>query len=126
MKKLAVMALLLAGPAVGAPTPDFLSGADAAHATGEQLYTHICQACHMPAGQGAVGAGAYPALAQNPKLAAGVYPVVMVLHGRGGMPAIGEHLTDAQVAAVVNYVRTHLGNTYTDAITTDQVKALRP
>jgi mono/diheme cytochrome c family protein len=126
MKRLAMASLLLAGPALGAPAPDFLSGADAAQATGEQLYTHICQACHMPGGQGAVGAGAYPALAHNAKLAAGAYPVVMVLHGRGAMPAIGEHLTDAQVAAVVTYVRTHLGNRYTDAITTDQVKALRP
>lgn len=126
MKTMIAALSLLAGSAFAAPGPDFLSSTEASHATGEQLYTHICQACHMPAGQGAIGAGAYPALAHNPKLAAGVYPVVMVLHGRGGMPAIGQFLTDAQVAAVVNYVRTHLGNQYTDAITADQVKAMRP
>ena len=126
MKRLLMFAALVVGSAHGAPAPDFLTTAEAGRATGEELYTHICQACHMPAGQGAIGAGAYPALAHNAKLAAGVYPVVMVLHGRGGMPPIGHDLTDAQVAAVVNYVRTHLGNRYTDAITTDQVKALRP
>lgn len=126
MRTLIALLALAAGNAFAAPAPDILSMAEASHADGEQLYTHICQACHMPAGQGAIGAGAYPALAHNPKLAAGAYPVVMVLHGRGGMPAIGQFLTDAQVALVVNYVRTHLGNQYTDAITADQVKAMRP
>jgi len=29
------------------------------------------------------------------------------------------------VAAVVNYVRTHFGNTYTDAVTADDVKNAR-
>ena len=31
--------------------------------TGEALFKGICQGCHMPNAQGAVGAGAYPALA---------------------------------------------------------------
>ena len=35
-------------------------------------------------------------------------------------------LSDAQVADVVNYVRTHFGNTYQDALTADDVKAFRP
>jgi mono/diheme cytochrome c family protein len=126
MKILIAMLAMIAGSALAAPAPAFLDAAQASHASGEELYTHICQACHMPAGQGAVGAGAYPALAGNPKLAAGAYPLVMVLHGRGGMPAIGQYLSNEQVAAVVNYVRTHLGNHYTDAITVDQVKSMRP
>ena len=34
-------------------------------------------------------------------------------------------MTDDQVAAVVNYVRTHFGNDYRDAVTAADVKAVR-
>jgi len=37
---------------------------------GEVIYRTVCQGCHMSAAQGAVGAGEYPALANDPKLAA--------------------------------------------------------
>jgi mono/diheme cytochrome c family protein len=70
--------------------------------SGEALYADICQGCHMPEGVGAVGAGAYPALSRNPKLATGGYPLFLVIHGRKGMPPFGKLLTDQQVAAVVN------------------------
>jgi mono/diheme cytochrome c family protein len=104
----------------------FLSRKDAAHVTGEQIFTHICQGCHMPDAKGAVGAGHYPALASNPKLASAAYPAAMVLNGRGGMPPFAMLLDDQQVAEVVNYVRSHFGNHYTDTLTADQVKAFRP
>lgn len=108
--------------------------------SGEQVYAHICQACHMSQGQGAVGAGRYPAFAHDPVLASAPYMALTVLAGRRGMPAFapapgqGEsdsfvpptYLTDAQVASVINYIRTHFGNHYTDAITTAEVRALRP
>jgi mono/diheme cytochrome c family protein len=81
---------------------------------GEALYRSICQACHMPDGQGAVGAGAYPALAGNPMIEFPEYPVQVVIHGQNAMPAFGAYLDDAQVAAVVNYIRTNLGNTFTE------------
>ena len=74
---------------------------------------------------GAKGAGAYPALAGNPKLAAAMYPAVVILKGQKAMPSFSD-LTDAQIVEVVNYVRTHFGNRYSDAVTADQVKALRP
>jgi mono/diheme cytochrome c family protein len=106
--------------------PAFLQAKDAAHITGEQIFTHICQGCHMPDAKGAVGAGHYPALASNPKLASSAYPAVMVMNGRGGMPPFWMLLNDQQVADVVNYVRTHFGNHYTDALTAEQVKAFRP
>jgi mono/diheme cytochrome c family protein len=41
------------------------------------------------------------------------------------MPPLGDMLSDEQVAAVVNYVRTHFGNNYSDAATADDVKAVR-
>jgi mono/diheme cytochrome c family protein len=93
--------------------------------TGEALYTGICQGCHMPGAKGAVGAGAYPALAGDRKLAAKAYPVLVVLRGQKAMPEFGSALTDGQVANVVNYVRSHFGNSYTDPVTPDEVKALR-
>ena len=92
---------------------------------GAGLFQAICQGCHMPDAQGAAGAGAYPALAHNAKLAAAGYPLVTVLKGRKAMPPLGSYLSDAQVTAVVTYVRTHFGNDYGDAITPDMVRAAR-
>jgi mono/diheme cytochrome c family protein len=125
---IAAASLLSAGVAQAAQTTDadFLDTKDISHVTGQQIFTHICQGCHMPDGKGAVGAGHYPALASNPKLAAAAYPTVMVVNGRGGMPAFGKQLSDAQVADVVNYVRTHFGNHYTDTLKPEDVKPFRP
>ncbi len=93
---------------------------------GAALYRAICAGCHMPEGQGAVGAGSYPALAGNPRLASAAYPVVTVLRGRKGMPGFGFALDDAQVAAVTNFVRAGLpGNRHADAVTAADVKSLR-
>jgi mono/diheme cytochrome c family protein len=106
-------------------------------ADGEQIYTHICRGCHMPAGQGAIGAGHYPALAGDPTLSSASFVALTVLNGRRNMPRFapraddGEiffalpELSDAQVAAVTNYVRTHFGNLYSDRITAAEVAALQ-
>ncbi|MBS0999517.1 cytochrome c [Acetobacter persici] len=94
---------------------------------GEAIYRHICQSCHMPDGKGAVGAGAqFPALAGNPKLKSAQYPAYVVLNGFGGMPWFAGLLDDQQVANVVNYVRTHFGNHYTDALKPEDVSEMRP
>lgn len=71
------------------------------------------------------GAGDYPALADNPKLAAGPYVTMMVLDGHAGMPGFGDMLDDRQVAEVVSYVRTHFGNDYAEHVTIEDVKSLR-
>jgi mono/diheme cytochrome c family protein len=90
----------------------------------------------MPGAQGAAGAGHYPKLAGDPALASWQYVALTVLHGRNGMPAFGQqptgealdfllvHLSDAQVADVVNYVRSNFGNHYKGSITAAQVAAL--
>jgi mono/diheme cytochrome c family protein len=93
--------------------------------SGEALYADICQGCHMPGGVGAIGAGAYPALARNPKLATAGYPLFLVIHGRKGMPPFGKLLTDQQVAAVVNYIRTHFDNDFPDAVGAADARAAR-
>ena len=95
------------------------------HQDGATLFRAICQGCHMADAKGAVGAGYYPALAGNQKLASATYPVLVVLKGRHGMPAFGDYMTDAQVAEVVNYVRSHFGNEYKDALTQLDVARLR-
>lgn len=92
---------------------------------GENLYRAICQGCHMPDARGAQGAGAYPALAANPRLAAAAFPATRVLAGRGAMPALANSLTDEQVADVVNFVRSHFGNRYDDALAPADVAKLR-
>ncbi len=92
---------------------------------GDKIYQAICQGCHMPQGQGSKGAGFYPALAGNTKLAAGAYPVGVVMNGLHGMPSFAARLNDEQVAEVVNYVRTHFGNQFTDAVKADDVKLFR-
>ncbi len=92
---------------------------------GAALYANVCQGCHMADGEGAVGAGRYPSLVANPKLAVPGYPLTMVLNGHGGMPAVGAMMDDAQVAAVVNYVRDHFGNAFPDAVTPAEVAQAR-
>jgi mono/diheme cytochrome c family protein len=49
----------------------------------------------------------------------------VVVNGQHGMPPVGIMMNDEQVAAVVNYVRTHFSNHYQDAVTADNVKAAR-
>jgi len=93
--------------------------------SGESLYQTICQGCHMPQGQGAKGAGFYPPIASNPKLAASAYPIAIVMNGLHGMPGFRQRLSNEQVAEVVNHIRTNFGNSYPDAVTADDVKAFR-
>lgn len=92
---------------------------------GEAVYRGVCQACHMPGGEGASGAGSYPALRANARLALSAYAVNQVLRGRKGMPAFGPLLSDAQVAAVVNYIRSHFDNHNPENVTPADVKRLR-
>jgi mono/diheme cytochrome c family protein len=92
---------------------------------GAFLYSAICQGCHMADAKGATGGATFPALAENPRLASRLYPALMVVRGRGGMPPLAADLDDEQIAAVVNYLRSHYGNHYTDPLTAAEVKALR-
>ena len=49
----------------------------------------------------------------------------VLLGGLKDMPPVGDMMSDAQVADVVNYVRTHFGNAYPDAISAADVAAAR-
>jgi len=94
--------------------------------TGEEVYTIVCQACHMADGKGGAGAARIPALANNPRLAAPAYPIMMVEKGRGAMPWFSDTLTPEQVAGVVTYVRTHFGNNYPTPVTVADVAKFAP
>ncbi len=92
---------------------------------GQAIFTGVCQGCHMPDAKGAAGAGAYPALAHNAKLAVAGYPVSVIVHGQKAMPPLGGMLSDKQVADVTNYVRSHFGNAYADKVKPEDVKTVR-
>jgi mono/diheme cytochrome c family protein len=104
-------------------------------AGGAEIYANICQGCHMPGGQGAIGAGFYPKLAGDPTLVSWQYAAIVVLGGKHGMPPFGlpanqvaelttTHLSDEQIADVVNYVRTSFGNKFKDKATAAAVAQL--
>jgi mono/diheme cytochrome c family protein len=93
--------------------------------TGREVYNAVCRACHMDEGQGAEGAGKYPALAKNPNLEASGYPVTLVLNGQKAMPPLGRFLSDKQVADVVNYVRSSFGNSFPDPVSAADVETMR-
>jgi mono/diheme cytochrome c family protein len=103
--------------------------------SGAEVYAHICQGCHQPQAQGAVGAGRIPALAGDRTLVTWEATAVTVLLGRHAMPAFGKpvdptfvfgevHISDAEIAAVVNFVRSHFGNQFQDKATAAKVAAL--
>jgi mono/diheme cytochrome c family protein len=132
---LAAVSELLIEPPVRADVKDIPGSVPLKAMDGRQIYENICQGCHMADGGGAVGAGHYPALAKDPTLASRQYMALTLLMGRRNMPAFGEKhavgfggppvmLSDAQIAAVINYVRTNFGNHYTDSITAAEVGAL--
>jgi len=136
MRRLAAL-LVAVGAAASTRADDsifFLSRGSTSDAGGADIYGHICQGCHMPQGQGAVGAGHYPKLAGDPALVSWQYVALTVLAGKNGMPSFGVpadqfvlggvQLSDAQVAEVVNYVRSHFGNKWKGGVTADQVAAL--
>jgi mono/diheme cytochrome c family protein len=100
-----------------------------------EIYAHICQACHMSQGRGAVGGGHYPALAGDPALVSWEYVALTVLQGRKAMPAFGVsaeqatrtrsvHLDDSEIADIVNYVRGHFGNHFKHTVTAQDVARL--
>lgn len=108
-----------------APDPARSAGVGFIEKSGEEVFVNICQGCHMSDGKGATGAGTYPSLAGNSNMQAGGYVIGIVVNGQRAMPPFGAMLSDDQVAAVVNYVRTHFDNRYQDAVTVDDVRAVR-
>lgn len=93
--------------------------------SGEELYVNVCQSCHMVDARGATGAGTYPSLADDPRLEEKSYVVDLVVNGRRAMPPFAALMSNGQIAAVVNYLRTNFGNDYRDMVTDAAVEAAR-
>jgi cytochrome c6 len=94
-----------------------------APADGKALFMKNCAACHQASGKGIPGA--FPALAGS-KFVTGDHAEVaaVLLKGRGGMPDFSENISDADMAAILTYVRASWGNR-ADALTGDEVLKLR-
>ena len=104
----------------------FSTGFKFAEQSGESLYKSVCQACHMPNGEGSDRSGVVSFACQRSGLGDRGYPVYVVIFGKRAMPAFGDMMSDDQVAAVVNYLRSHFGNSYLDKVTAEEVQAMRP
>lgn len=125
-----------AASAAGAPSPE-ASTKSAAYdpAKGKQLFTEKCAVCHQAEGTGVPGA--FPPLEGN-EAVNDTDPSVhihTVLHGAQGviiggvkyssaMPEFGSTLSDAEIAAIVNYERNAWDN-HGPLVTLEQVAAER-
>ncbi|HJV44068.1 cytochrome c [Caulobacter sp.] len=88
----------------------------------QSLFMDNCSACHQATGKGVKGA--FPPLAGSP-LVQGDPKIVIttVLNGRAGMPAFKDDLSDADLAAILTYVRSSWGNKASAIKPTDVVAA---
>ncbi|GAB3536499.1 cytochrome C-552 [Pontibacter brevis] len=102
---------------------------------GKEVYSSTCQSCHMAAGEGIPGA--FPPLAKSDFLMKDQKRAVgVVVHGLSGEVKVNgqtynmvmppqSHLTDQQVADVLNYVQNSFGNKSTTAVTPAVVAEIR-
>jgi len=102
------------------PAPATDEQSDTGTADGKQVFFNNCTACHQEDAEGI--AGAFPPLANNSDLfLARDFPAKVLLNGMAGtikvngagfegeMPPFG-HLSDGDIAAVVNFLRGSFGN----------------
>jgi len=92
-----------------------------ASSDGAAIFAGQCAACHQSSGAGLPGA--FPPLARSDWVAGGPDALIQILlHGvqgtltvngtryNGAMPALGANLSDADIAAVLSYIRGSWGN----------------
>ncbi len=107
-------------PAPAAPSSDAAANGQGQSVDGAAVFAENCTSCHQEDARGIEGT--FPSLAQNPDLFLSAdFPALVVLNGMSGtitvngdeiegeMPPFG-HLSDAEIAAVVNYLRNSFGN----------------
>ena len=114
-------------PGMAAAAP--LSAADQTRfAAGQELYKNLCEGCHGADGREQPGATPNIAGAPNVIGEPGI-PIRILLHGKEGpvglMPAHGESMSDAEIAAVLTYLRRAWGQTASpiDAASVQQIRA---
>ncbi len=102
---------------------------------GHSLYLTHCAACHQPDGQGLPGA--YPPVIQTRRILGSAEPLTaLILHGVTGelnvlgetyhseMPAMGELLSDGEIAEILTFIRGSWGNE-ADAVSEEEVAEIR-
>lgn len=98
---------------------------DELEAKGVNVYNTNCASCHMANGKGIPGT--FPTLDGSP-ITSGDDPaehINIVLNGKNLMPAFGEQLNDADIAAVVTFERNAWGNNTGDVVQPADIKAAR-
>jgi ubiquinol-cytochrome c reductase cytochrome b subunit len=124
-----------AAPAAAAsPAPGGAGGAAAGK--GAQVFATNCSGCHGANGQGTPGT--FPPLAKNPNVTGDATPVIhTVLYGlqgklvasgatyNGQMPAWKGQLSNADIAAVISYVRSSWGNSASSVTAADVAKVAK-
>jgi mono/diheme cytochrome c family protein len=125
--RLALLGILIAGASTVIACASSQRAASAsASATsqpdGAAMYASNCASCHKADGK---GGGPFPALAGDAKVTAKDPTAIIVVteHGKGLMPAFKPRLSDAEIAAVITYIRTTWGNKATP-VTEAQVAAV--
>jgi ubiquinol-cytochrome c reductase cytochrome b subunit len=106
-------------------------------ANGAKVFQTNCTSCHGATGQGQPGA--FPPLANNPVVTGDANKVIGIvlggLHGsitvagqtyNGQMPPWKGTLSNGDVADVITYIRSSLGNNKASPVTQAQVKAYKP
>lgn len=112
-----------------------VAGGETPKVNGKKIFSQNCAACHQENGKGVPGA--FPPLSGDPVVNNNdpTEHIETVLNGKSGksidgvkyssqMPPFAGSLTDAQIAAVINYERTHFGN-HGKTITPQDVAKLR-
>ncbi len=113
------------------PPSAAIADAPASIAAGAKVYASYCAGCHNTDGSGR--APLIPNLAHNDAVAAAMPNNVIgaVLNGLGpwrvglAMPAFAASMSDEQIAAVTNYVRTNFGNNGAANASAHDVMSLR-
>jgi ubiquinol-cytochrome c reductase cytochrome b subunit len=130
-----------AAATVAAPTGSQAPGAAAAvmstkgaSANGATVFAQNCSSCHGAQGQGTPGV--FPPLANNPTVTGDPSKVIDIVRNgltgnisvngqsyNGTMPTWKGQLSAGDIAAVITYIRTSLGNNHASPVTVTQVSA---
>jgi nitrite reductase (NO-forming) len=112
--------------------PFAIEGSTTTAANGEAIYKRACASCHMAGGDGI--ANVYPPLAKSDYLANRENTIKQVIKGSSGEMVVNgktynnamppQQLNDDEVAAVLTYVYTNMGNSGAP-VTAAEVAAVR-
>lgn len=92
------------GGAASAPTSTADAKGASRESEGARVFSTQCAGCHGTRGQGNLG----PSLIGIESRLSAADQTAVVENGRGVMPAFATTLTEAEIAAVVDYTRTQL------------------